>query len=134
MRVLPKGAILIHSTTSPVWPYFPFIFKKLTWPIIDLMLLLPMLTITSGNDMLGRGYKSKSINIHYLPADPDRKTSTEFTMAKGFEHSQGVETSRGFSRANSSFFKEDFPKLKKGAVIECTNTLLKDPSQIKYLE
>lgn len=77
LKSLPKGTILLNSTTSPIWPYLPFIFKKATWAVIDLFFLLPHLTITSGYEYLGKTYKSKSININYLPADPDRKDNKD---------------------------------------------------------
>lgn len=48
-KQLPKGAILIHSTTSPIWPYLPFIYKQASWAVIDLYLLMPYLTITTGS-------------------------------------------------------------------------------------
>jgi len=38
-----------------------------------------------------------------------------------------------FLRANSSFFNEDLTKIKKGNIIHCANSLIKDPSQILYL-
>jgi len=48
LKSLPKQAILINSTTSPVWPYPAYIFKKATWAVIDLFFFLPNLTMTSG--------------------------------------------------------------------------------------
>jgi hypothetical protein len=118
MKMLPKGTILIHSTTSPVWPYLSYVFKQATWAVIDLFYLMPMLVMTTGSELLGRAYKSKSININYLPAEADKGE---------------LVTPKGFSRASSSFFKEETYKGKKG-IVQCSNTLLKDPSQIKYLE
>ncbi len=48
-KLLPKGTVLINSTTSPIWPYLAYIFKRSTWAIIDLMFLMPALTMTTGN-------------------------------------------------------------------------------------
>jgi hypothetical protein len=117
-RNLPKGSIIIHSTTSAVWPYMSLIFKKATWAIIDLMFLLPTLTMTSDYEIEGKTFKCKTVNINYLPHDPDCKEST---------------TTATFDRSQSSFFKESYPKTKRGTLVHCANTTLKDPSQVKYL-
>jgi hypothetical protein len=37
-----------------------------------------------------------------------------------------------FLRANSSFFSQDFSKIKKGNIIHCTNSQIKDSSQLLY--
>ena len=49
MKFLPKGSLIIHSTTSPVWPYLPYVFKKATWAVIDVLHLMPFLLMTTGS-------------------------------------------------------------------------------------
>lgn len=48
MKSLPRNSFIIHSTTSPVWPYLTYIFKKATWAVVDLLFFLPGLLMTSG--------------------------------------------------------------------------------------
>lgn len=86
---------------------------------------MPALTMTSGFELLGKAYKTRTLNINYLPADPDSKDAPE--VVSSVKH-------KGFIRANSSFMKEDYPKTKRGNVVNCINNLQKDPSQTKYLE
>ena len=38
---LPKNSIIIQSTTSHIWPYPAYLFKKATWAVIDLFFFLP---------------------------------------------------------------------------------------------
>ena len=76
LKALPKGSILIHSTTSPVWPYLSYLFKKATWAIIDLFYFLPALVMTSGLEHSGRAYKTKSLGLNYLPPDFKYKSVT----------------------------------------------------------
>jgi hypothetical protein len=126
MKSLPKNAISIHSTTSPVWPYLTFIFKKAIWAVVDLLFFLPGLTITSGLEQSGRAYKTKTVNINYMITDTDKKGAMEIVSS--------VPKQKSFTRANSSFFQtEEYTRIKKGNVITCTSLLVKDPSQIKYL-
>jgi len=73
LKSLPKNAIIINSTTSPVWPNPAFIFKKATWAFVDLFFLLSNLTMTSGFEEYGKAYKTKSININYMVTDIDKK-------------------------------------------------------------
>ena len=73
IKLLPKNAITIQSTTSPVWPYLSYILKKAVWPVIDLYLFLPHLTMTSGLEEFGRAYKTKSMNINYMVYEKDRQ-------------------------------------------------------------
>lgn len=126
MKSLPKQSLIVHSTTSPVWPYLTFIFKRAIWAVVDLLFLLPGLTMTSGLEQSGRAYKTKSLNINYLVADTDKKDAMEIVSS--------VRKQKSFTRANSSFFQaEEYTRVKKGNVVTCTSLLLKDPSQIKYL-
>ena len=83
--MLPNGAILLHSTTSPVWPYLSYVFKQATWAVIDLYLLMPYLTMTTGAELRGKAYKSKSININYISPDLDKVTPP---LIKGFSRTQ----------------------------------------------
>jgi hypothetical protein len=48
MKTLPKGAVMINSTSSPVWPYPAFVFKKATWAVVDLFFFLADLPMTAG--------------------------------------------------------------------------------------
>ena len=96
MKSLPRNSFLIHSTTSPVWPFLAYIFKKATWPVVDLLFLLPGLVMTSGLEENGRAYKTKSININYIIADVDKKDALDIVSA--------VPKQKSFSRANSNFF------------------------------
>ena len=75
-KALPIGAIVVNSTTSPVWPNIAYVFKQATWTVIDLLFLMPNLVMTSGSQLQGKAYKSKAIDINYLPADPDRQNVT----------------------------------------------------------
>ena len=79
---------------------------------------MPNLIMTSDFELEGKGYKSKVININYLPHDPDRVEGSNIA----------------FDRSQSSFFKDDYARTKRGTLIHCSNHVLKDPSQIKYLE
>jgi hypothetical protein len=126
MKSLPRHAFMIHSTTSPVWPYLTYIFKRAMWAVVDLLFLLPGLTITSGLEQVGRAYKTKTININYMVTDTDKKDAMEIVSS--------VRKQKSFTRANSNFFQaEEYTRVKKGNVVTCTSLLAKDPSQIKYL-
>lgn len=48
-KALPIGAIVVNSTTSPVWPNIAYVFKQATWTVIDLLFLMPNLVMTSGS-------------------------------------------------------------------------------------
>jgi hypothetical protein len=126
MKSLPKNAFIIQSTTSPVWPYLTFIFKRAIWAVVDLLFLLPGLTMTSGLEQVGRAYKTKSLNINYMLADTDKKDAVEIVST--------IRKQKSFTKANSSFFQnEEYTRLKKGNVVTCASLLVKDPSQIRYL-
>lgn len=59
-------------------------------------------------------------------ADSDRKDAVEVTGT--------AKKQKSFSRANSNFFHhEEFSKFKKGNIVNCISSLLKDSSQVRYL-
>jgi hypothetical protein len=46
VSILPKGSIVIQSTTSNSWPYPAFLYKRATWAVVDLFFFLPDLPMT----------------------------------------------------------------------------------------
>ena len=45
-KFLPKGWIVIQSTSSCTWPYPALMYKKATWAAIDLFFFLPDIPMT----------------------------------------------------------------------------------------
>ena len=46
VKTMPKGSIVIQSTTSNSWPYPAFLYKRATWAVVDLFFFLPDLPMT----------------------------------------------------------------------------------------
>ena len=53
---------MIQSTTTHVYPYPSFIFKKATWAVIDLFFFLPEIPMTFTKEYQGRVYRTKALN------------------------------------------------------------------------
>ena len=62
-KYMPKGSILIQSTTSHIWPYPILLYKRATWPIIDLFFLLPDIPMTFIGENEGEAFRAKTIHI-----------------------------------------------------------------------
>ncbi len=62
-KFMPKGSILIQSTTSHIWPYPVLLYKRATWPIVDLFFLLPDIPMTFIGENDGEAFRSKTTNI-----------------------------------------------------------------------
>ena len=62
-KFMPKGSILIQSTTSHIWPYPVLLYKRATWPIIDLFFLLPDIPMTFIGENEGEAVRMKTTNI-----------------------------------------------------------------------
>lgn len=60
-----------------------------------------------------------------MMADTDKKDAMEIVSS--------ARKQKSFSRANSNFFQEEYTKIKKGNIVNCVSSLIKDPSQIRYL-
>jgi hypothetical protein len=62
-----------------------------------------------------------------MVSDTDKKDAMEIVSS--------VRSQKSFTRANSSFFQaEHYAKSKKGNIINCISSLIKDPNQIRYIE
>lgn len=62
-KYMPKGSILIQSTTSHIWPYPVLLYKRATWPIVDLFFLLPDIPMTFIGENDGEAFRIKTANI-----------------------------------------------------------------------
>jgi len=62
-KYMPKGSLLIQSTTSHIWPYPVLLYKRATWPIIDLFFLLPDIPMTFIGENEGEAFRAKTTNI-----------------------------------------------------------------------
>lgn len=60
-KLWPSGAIVIQSSTSHVWPYPAFLFKKGAWSYIDLLFFLPDIPITFMAEMDGHGFRCRTL-------------------------------------------------------------------------
>lgn len=62
-KYMPKGSLLIQSTTSHIWPYPVHLYRKATMPIIDLFFLLPDIPMTFIGENDGESLRLKTTNI-----------------------------------------------------------------------
>lgn len=62
-KFMSSGSILIQSTTSHIWPYPVLLYKRATWPIIDLFFFLPDIPMTFIGESEGESYKKPTTNI-----------------------------------------------------------------------
>mmetsp|Transcript_23357 Transcript_23357/g.20292 ORF Transcript_23357/g.20292 Transcript_23357/m.20292 type:complete len:98 (-) Transcript_23357:39-332(-) len=60
-KLWPSGAIAIQSTTSHVWPYPAFLYKKGLWSFIDLIFFLPDIPITFMGELDGHAFRCKTL-------------------------------------------------------------------------
>ena len=56
-KYLPKGSMTIQSTTSHCWPYPALLYKRGTWPCIDLFFLLPDIPLTFIGETEGQAFR-----------------------------------------------------------------------------
>lgn len=63
VSVMPKGAIVVQSTTSNSWPYPAFLYRRATWAVVDLFFFLPDLPMTFIGELEGEAYKTKSTTL-----------------------------------------------------------------------
>lgn len=61
----PKNAIVVQSTSSHVWPYPAFMFKKATWAFVDLIFFLPEVPMTFIGEQDGKAYRSKATSMFF---------------------------------------------------------------------
>lgn len=62
-KYMPKGSILIQSTTSNIWPYPVTLYKRAALPIVDLFFLLPDIPMTFIGENDGETARIKAANI-----------------------------------------------------------------------
>lgn len=83
VKILPKGSIVIQSTTSNSWPYPAFLYKRATWAVVDLFFFLPDLPMTFLSEIEGCAYRTKSTML-FSSATQSKRTMSSATSESEF--------------------------------------------------
>jgi len=111
-KAWPKGAIAIQSTTSHIWPYPAFLYKKGAWSYIDLLFFLPDIPMTFMGELEGHGFKARTLK-HF-------QTTLEKSEKKPISQSREGLLSAVFGAEDHYF---EIGKLKIGTNISEKNSL-----------
>ena len=63
-KELPKGALLIQSSSGQVWPYPALLYGRGNWSAVDLLFTLPDIPMTFMDEIDGEAYRVQITNVY----------------------------------------------------------------------
>ncbi len=110
-RLLPKGSIVVVSTTAHSWPYPALLYKRGVWAAIDLYFSIQDIPMTLIGETEGHVYRPHTLNVYESTRKGSKFTSNDRNLEEldrinsglfKFEKGPAAEIKGGYSLSNMS--------------------------------